>query len=435
MKNPPVSLLFSLVLGIFGCGGKSTVSDAPTSDAGIDGSAGLGGTGAVGGSAGTGGVGGIGNTGGIAGTGGTNDGGTAGVGGTGAGGLAGGAPGCAMTTKEPDCDACMAEACPTDCETCASNTDCVAFVQCALACTLGDESCMQDCVASHTDGVADGMPLVGPNGCLRNHCNSECIAVGASCDLSVGDTLCDDCVAGYCLNECTACAENGSCVELIECSESCDPDDQGCRLQCVAQHVDGASDANAFTGEGGCVEEYCSVQCKGSPAECSIRYGDSLCDSCISNRCLADCNACADNTACVDLVACSLACPEDDQGCLGNCGLQNPTGVLEANAFAGENGCVKQKCAAECGSEPVTCNVSTGNAACDSCIGSECGGACTSCSENPECLALVECYYACSGDLPCQVQCGAENPGGMQTAASLIGPSGCASSNCESWCP
>jgi hypothetical protein len=425
-----VLLSFVVSMGLGGCGGKTLQSDEPAPDGGsggIDGGAGSGGSGGSvvggnGGDAGTGGA--AGTAGGAAGTGGT----------AGAAGDAG--PSCDFVTGNTSCDECMNTSCNTDCNACASNGECVGFVICALACSTGDNSCMQDCVEQHADGVDDGLALVGPSGCLRENCNSACIVSGASCDISVGDQACDDCVVGACMAECTTCAENDSCVDLVACAAECAPDDQGCIMGCAAQSPGGIGDATAFMGDGSCVAEHCSVECNGAPSQCAFEFGDAACDSCISSQCLASCNTCADNDACVALVECGAECAPDDQGCLTQCAIQNPTGIADASSFAGDTGCISQKCPTECGVGGGTCALQSGNAACDACINTECLGSCSTCSENPDCVALAECFFDCpSGDIQCQVGCGADHPSGLQDAAGLIGLNGCVPSDCSFWCP
>ena len=432
MKQQHVVLISFLVsLGLCGCGGRSIEAEEALPDGGGAGKDGGGGTGGSGGAAGgTGGE--AGGSGGQAGTG--TGGGTAGAAGM-AGAAGAGGSLCALTTGNPGCDDCMNVSCATDCDACGSNPDCAAFVSCALSCTTGDAACMQDCVAQHDAGVSDGLPLVGPAGCLRDSCNSACIASGVSCSISLGSSACDQCVVGYCMAECTACADNPSCVDLVACAGACAPDDQGCLLQCGIQNPGGIGEANAFAGDAGCVRENCSVECGGAPSTCAIEYGVPACDSCVASQCLAPCNACAANPDCVALVQCAFACAPDDQGCVTGCAMQNPMGIADATSFAGDTGCVPQKCPAECGSGAATCTVQSGNAACDACLATECAGSCSTCSENPDCEALAACYFACAGDIQCQIGCASDHPGGLQDAGALIGPTGCVAADCSFWCP
>jgi hypothetical protein len=429
MKQQRIVLISILVsLGLCGCGGRSIEAEESVPEgghAGQDGGAGTGGSGGTAG--GTGGQ--AGGSGGQAGTG--TGGGTAGT----AGAAGAGGTFCALTTGNPACDDCMNASCASECDGCAANAACSAFVACALSCTTGDAACMQGCVEQHADGVEAGLPLVGPAGCLRESCNSACIASGASCAISMGDGACNDCVVGYCMAECTTCADNPECVALVACGQSCAPDDQGCLMQCGMQSPGGIADANAFAGDGGCVRENCSVACGGAPSTCDVQYGDAACDSCIASQCLASCNVCAANPDCVALMQCALACAPDDQDCVNGCAMQNPMGIADATSFAGDNGCVPQKCPAECGSGSAACTLQSGNAACDACMGSECAGSCGACSDNPDCVALVACTFACAGDMQCQIGCATDYPGGLQDAGPLVGPNGCVSADCSFWCP
>jgi hypothetical protein len=61
---------------------------------------------------------------------------------------------------------------------------------------------------------------------------------------------------------------------------------------------------------------------------------------------------------------------------------------------------------------------------------------CSTCSEEPECLALVACRMACpANDIPCQAKCAGDHPKGIGAASALIGPNGCVGSECSFWCP
>ena len=173
-------------------GGAGTSGDGGTSGAAGKGGAGAGGAGEGGageGGAGEGGAGGIAGQGGDGGAGG--GGGAAETGGsTGQGGGIddGGAdvvdapddvveadsgPVCELRdTAHPDCDACMAVNCMTECQSCAASTECKALVLCIAACS--DSSCQKDCWDDHPDGQDRANELGGKDGCLRDHCESEC---------------------------------------------------------------------------------------------------------------------------------------------------------------------------------------------------------------------------------------------------------------------
>lgn len=374
-------------------------------------------------------------------------GGTAGAGGSGAEAGAAGSAGaagaggtgvttCAFETGSGACDQCMNASCYDSCSACGAGTECAAFVSCALACASTDAACMQDCMSQHAGGVDEGLALVGPAGCLRTACNAACIVQGQLCSLSMGSDACDQCVAGSCMAECSTCADNDSCVALVDCAKGCSPDDQACIIGCGASNPGGISDANAFAGTGGCVEKLCAVACNGAPAQCAIQVGDAACDACIASKCLAPCNACADNDACVALLDCAKSCAPDDQACINDCAMQNPTGIAQAQGFYGSSGCVQEKCPGECGMGSSDCTLETGNAGCDQCLRTQCTGSCSTCSANPDCVALVACAAACDpNDIGCAVQCAADYPNGVQDAGPLIGPNGCVDADCSYWCP
>ncbi|HNS96657.1 MAG TPA: hypothetical protein PLJ27_05410 [Polyangiaceae bacterium] len=430
-----------LVVPLSGCGGRTLEAesnpDAGVADSATPGKGGSGG-GANGGSGGAENVGGSGESGGsIAGGTGGGPGGSGGIEDGGPAGSGGSTPApCTLSTGDPSCDSCMAKACMTQCYACHESTECKAFVACALDCMTGDAACMKACVDAHPDGVKDGLPLVGPEGCLREQCLSACVVGSQACELSTGNPDCDTCVAGHCMSECTTCADNPSCASLVECVLACPANDQTCLLQCASKHPGGVTMANALMGQGGCVPKHCSVECLNAPSQCDLSLGNPSCDACVSSHCLASCQSCADNPSCVALVECVSACPPNDQSCRSSCGMKNPGGIGAATAFAGDNGCVPQKCPVECAMGSNTCEVQSGNPACDACIRSECVGSCASCSENPDCLALVSCYFSCpSGDHQCQIGCATSHSGGVMAAGALIGPTGCVSADCSYWCP
>ncbi len=180
-----------------GQGGASGKGGAAGGEAGASGAAGKGGAG-VGGA-------GEGGAGGVAGQGGAGEGGAGGVGGAGGeggssetggstgqgGGIDdGGAdvvdapddvveadsgPVCELTdTAHPGCDACMVANCMTECQSCAASKECKKLVLCIAACGGGDQSCQKDCWDDHPDGQDRANELGGKDGCLRDHCESEC---------------------------------------------------------------------------------------------------------------------------------------------------------------------------------------------------------------------------------------------------------------------
>ena len=78
---------------------------------------------------------------------------------------------------------------------------------------------------------------------------------------------------------------------------------------------------------------------------------------------------------------------------------------------------------------------STGNAMCDSCLGSKCCMVFTTCVDSPACLAALKCVTACVGDggttASCGVPCIGANMGSGTDALAL---SSCQSSMCPSEC-
>lgn len=75
-------------------------------------------------------------------------------------------------TAHPECDACMAAHCMTECQSCSASAECKELVLCIAAC--GDSSCQKDCWDDHPDGHDRANELGGKDGCLRDHCESEC---------------------------------------------------------------------------------------------------------------------------------------------------------------------------------------------------------------------------------------------------------------------
>ena len=78
------------------------------------------------------------------------------------------------------------------------------------------------------------------------------------------------------------------------------------------------------------------------------------CDTCINEKCISECNACANNAECKAAFDCVLtSCFGDggvDMPCALNCVGAHPDGLSDLVAFwkGNDPGCVSSKCPTEC---------------------------------------------------------------------------------------
>lgn len=69
---------------------------------------------------------------------------------------------------------------------------------------------------------------------------------------------------------------------------------------------------------------------------------------------------------------------------------------------------------------------------CTSCLSDQCGATWCGCWDNPECIALIECFNPCNGDEACQQVCMTAHQDGI---SDLYLASDCAGIHCQMECP
>jgi hypothetical protein len=148
-----------------------------------------------------------------------------------------------------DCTVCMAGQCTDVYCTCYANAACGNLMACAAECGSGDMGCHQDCLTNNADGISDAL-LLGD--CAATTCDASC---------SFGTALgpCRTCLFSECKTAMNACFANPECTALIQCFQECSPGDMGCGQNCLAEHADGAVDAEAVRV---CRQESCSRPCQ-----------------------------------------------------------------------------------------------------------------------------------------------------------------------------
>jgi hypothetical protein len=262
-----------------------------------------------------------------------------------------------------------------------------------------------------------------------------------ACGLSSGDPTCDACVASSCCAEDTACASDADCTALITCGDACM--DDTCFSACFAAHPTGASILDKLST---CVEGSCGTACGGPPqpppgSACGFATGDATCDTCLGTSCCAQANACFGDADCTALLDCGDAC--NDSTCLAACEAAHPSGAAKISAIST---CVDTTCGAACGGtpgldagsgpgpapgpSPGSCGLTSSDPTCDACLDASCCAESTACVDDPQCVALVSCYDACTDDA-CATACDAAHPAGT---AHLNAVFGCVQTNCATSC-
>ncbi len=158
---------------------------------------------------------------------------------------------------------------------------------------------------------------------------------GAPC-LHLGDT-CSVCQLQNCHDVYCDCYYNSDCIELIDCVELCQPDDDPCIQSCWTAHPNGIS-AGALVWH--CAATDCSLDCPPT-----VPLTD--CDLCMFQKCPSQMNGCLSNPDCVALAKCVSACTTST--CEQNCYVTYPGGTGDAIAVFQ---CQTNQCVTECSSAP-----------------------------------------------------------------------------------
>ncbi|MBI5531448.1 MAG: hypothetical protein HY898_01955 [Deltaproteobacteria bacterium] len=187
-------------------------------------------------------------------------GGTAGQGG-GTGGTGGGGN-CDPATKQKstECSDCMkaGSSCAAEAKACQDDAQCVSFNDCIGKCS--DNACIEGCVTQFSTGVAKFWKFYG---CNDAACHGNCYC--SNCGLWDPAQACGQCVEGSCMNECSACANDASCMGLLYCISYCPNNDTVCMGNCQSapELSGGVNPLMALAGSsGGCMATKCTSQCQ-----------------------------------------------------------------------------------------------------------------------------------------------------------------------------
>lgn len=331
------------------------------------------------------------------------------------------APGCVVAlcetcvcTADPFCcdtawdDLCVQAAetiCVAECGCVANDLTCVETVNCALACTPEDTTCVDACFAQ-----TSGQPLTDATTLFM------CL-VSAGCNTAITQEEFDACLAANCL----AAAE--TCIGTVEPSQCC-----------VAQTTPGCGDTT------------CEACVCGADAFCCDTSWDNLCVQAAETTCSAECGCVADDLTCVEAVNCGLACAAGDSTCLDAClaqtsgqPLTDATALLNCLIAAGcdatttqeeFDACLAANCVAEADIclgtpvEPGDCCVAAtapgcNNATCEACV---CALDAFCCDTSWDALCVDQATIDCAAECACAA------PGDCCTAATTAG---CSVAACE----
>jgi hypothetical protein len=164
-----------------------------------------------------------------------------------------------------------------------------------------------------------------------------------------------------------------------------------------------------------------------------ITFGSAACNSCMGQSCCARDMTCSNNTDCLTLISCVRSCAPSNQTCVSTCRTQSQNGIA---AYDNLIDCMTSSCSTVCGSTEggTSCGAFVfSNPACDACVGRSC---CTEegvCSNNADCLALIQCTSVCLNNDPvCIADCQTQHPNGSADYKVLAQ---CIQTSCGGQCP
>jgi hypothetical protein len=158
-------------------------------------------------------------------------------------------------------------------------------------------------------------------------------------------------------------------------------------------------------------------------------FGGSACAECLRVPCEAELEICAGDPECASHLACRLTCPVDVSGsarssCVSAC--PQPSGAVGSDARSALDACFDEHSQTSC---TAACAAGDGGSVCahpllcQNCVASsfpdECGkcwfdSCCETfhpCNNQPECVAIEDCFSACPGGIAsCFEQCFAQHP-------------------------
>jgi hypothetical protein len=188
-------------------------------------------------------------------TGGGTDGGSAdGSAGDGATGLACGT----ISSRDPNCEACLEHTCCQSAIVCSNTDECIALQNCLQFCTPGDVPCVSGCQNLHTTGLPTYNIYVQ---CLQTNCAVPCqlADAGANCGTLVLSGACDVCVNQSCCSQAANCSNDPDCLTLGSCLQTCASNDTTCVANCQALAPNGTG---IYSSLGTCIQNSCAAPCQ-----------------------------------------------------------------------------------------------------------------------------------------------------------------------------
>lgn len=153
-----------------------------------------------------------------------------------------------------------------------------------------------------------------------------------------------------------------------------------------------------------------------------ICAGFSECTDCISTGCSEIYCACANEIHCFEYLGCLATCSmSTDPDCPQKCAGFHQPGISAAILTA--------DCAATVCDE--TCTFGKELNDCQTCLYTSCPEQMNACIADAECIALVQCFQTCSGNMPCNQACIADHPEGLPEAQAV---KMCQTDNCFDPC-
>ncbi len=219
------------------------------------------------------------------------------------------------------------------------------------------------------------------------------------------DAACGQCMETNCVNECEACLTNADCAAWAQCVFQCQ--DMACYDACDQNNPNGAQLGNAWIGANGCFGTACGDACGGGGTgicDSGLTTNDAACDTCLGTNCCTEIKTCVADNACMDCLT-----GQSSQGCDA------------ITAYTAVNECWGTKCGNDCGGTGGICDsgLTTNNAACDTCLGTNC------CDEVKNCKNDSQCFDCLSG---------VDTSAACNSNTNLQALDGCFGTNCSNEC-
>ncbi len=125
------------------------------------------------------------------------------------------------------------------------NSTCPPGEVCQAACPAGEVCTPAD------GGTTDGSPVSG--GDSGGTLPPGCTDAGPADD----NPACNTCVYAHCCKQVDDCANDPNCVAIENCESACDPNDEGCLLNCQL-----TADPTTLEAVGNCAQQDCPTECQ-----------------------------------------------------------------------------------------------------------------------------------------------------------------------------